>query len=141
MLVLDTDLVSILQQQTQPEYDALRARLSTQPPGEIFISIVSFHEQMQGWLAYLNKAKSLAQVGVAYSELRLLLVYYISANVILFDAAAQARFADLKRQRIRVGTLDLRIASIASAMGGTLLSRNLRDFRRVPGLIVEDWTQ
>jgi tRNA(fMet)-specific endonuclease VapC len=141
MLVLDTDHVSILQQQIQPEYDALRARLSSQPAGEIFISIVSFQEQMQGWLAYLNKAKTLAQVGVAYLELRSLLLYYVSANIVLFDNAAQARFADLKRQRIRVGTLDLRIASIASAMGATLVSRNLRDFRRVPGLIVEDWTQ
>ena len=29
----------------------------------------------------------------------------------------------------------------ALAIGGTLLSRNLRDFRRVPGLVVEDWTR
>jgi hypothetical protein len=51
MLVLDTDHVSILQQQTQPAYQALRTRLALQPPAEIFISIVSFQEQVQGWLA------------------------------------------------------------------------------------------
>ena len=36
--------------------------------------------------------------------------------------------------------MDLRIASIAFVTGATLLSRNLRNFRQVPGLAVEDWT-
>jgi tRNA(fMet)-specific endonuclease VapC len=36
--------------------------------------------------------------------------------------------------------MDLRIASIVMANRATLLSRNLVDFRRVPGLDVQDWT-
>lgn len=36
--------------------------------------------------------------------------------------------------------MDLRIASIALASAATLLSRNLRDFRQIRGLSVEDWT-
>ena len=40
----------------------------------------------------------------------------------------------------RLQTMDLRIARIALVTDSTLLSRNLRDFRKVPGLIVEDWT-
>ena len=35
--------------------------------------------------------------------------------------------------------MDLRIASIVPANSATLLSRNLRDFERVPDLQVEDW--
>jgi len=42
--------------------------------------------------------------------------------------------------RIRVSTMDLRIASIALSLDMTLLTRNLTDFRLVPGLRVEDWT-
>jgi predicted nucleic acid-binding protein len=43
--------------------------------------------------------------------------------------------------RLRVDTMDLRIASIALSLGLVLLTRNSADFARVPGLIVEDWTQ
>jgi predicted nucleic acid-binding protein len=36
--------------------------------------------------------------------------------------------------------MDLRIASVALVSNATLLTRNLRDFRHVPDLAVEDWT-
>ena len=48
-------------------------------------------------------------------------------------------FQELRKQRIRIGTMDLKIASIVLAYNATLLSRNLRDFQQVPGLRVEDW--
>ena len=37
-------------------------------------------------------------------------------------------------------TMDLRIASIALSQGLTLLTRDLRDFSKVPRLVMEDWT-
>lgn len=54
------------------------------------------------------------------------------------DAAA-AIYLGLRAQRIRIGTMDLRIASIVMSKGAILLSRNLTDFAKVPGLRVEDW--
>ena len=53
---------------------------------------------------------------------------------------AIARYNQLKSQKLNVPGNDLRIAAIALEHGGTLVSRNLRDFRRVPGLSVEDWS-
>lgn len=47
----------------------------------------------------------------------------------------------LRRLRIRIGTMDLRIASIALAHGAKLLTRNSVDFAKVPELTIEDWTR
>jgi tRNA(fMet)-specific endonuclease VapC len=61
-------------------------------------------------------------------------------NVISYSDEAQSQFAELKPQCPRLKTMDLRVASIALVTESTLLSRNLRDFRQVPALVVEDWT-
>jgi tRNA(fMet)-specific endonuclease VapC len=45
----------------------------------------------------------------------------------------------LRKQRIRIGSQDLKIAAIALTRDALLLSANLRDFRHVPGLRVENW--
>lgn len=57
-----------------------------------------------------------------------------------FDDAAANVFDDMRGRKVRVGAMDLRIASIALSRDMTVLSRNLADFGRVPGLRVEDWT-
>jgi tRNA(fMet)-specific endonuclease VapC len=57
-----------------------------------------------------------------------------------FDTEAAARFELLKRVPIRIGSMDLKIAAIALAREATLLTRNLIDFRKVPGLSAEDWS-
>jgi len=44
-------------------------------------------------------------------------------------------------QRIRIGTMDLRIASIALVEGATVLTANASDFEKVPGLTIDDWTR
>ncbi len=62
-------------------------------------------------------------------------------QVLPFDHAAAAQFESLKKERIRIGTMDLRIASIALANNMTLLTRNTVDFERVLGLRFEDWTR
>jgi tRNA(fMet)-specific endonuclease VapC len=59
----------------------------------------------------------------------------------MFDEAAQGIFSSLRPRCRRLGTLDLRIASIALSTGALLLSRNLCDFEQISGLAVEDWTR
>jgi tRNA(fMet)-specific endonuclease VapC len=65
---------------------------------------------------------------------------FCEAQVLPFDDAAANVFDDMRGRKVRVGAMDLRIASIALSRDMTVLSRNLADFGRVPGLRVEDWT-
>jgi tRNA(fMet)-specific endonuclease VapC len=60
--------------------------------------------------------------------------------VLEFDEAAATEFERLQHLRLRIGTMDLKIAAIALAHNATVLPRNLKDLSRVPGLRVEDWT-
>jgi tRNA(fMet)-specific endonuclease VapC len=60
-------------------------------------------------------------------------------EVVDFDEAAAVRFQALKKSKVRVGTMDLRIAAIALVHDATVVTGNLSDFRRVPGLKVLHW--
>ena len=56
------------------------------------------------------------------------------------DARAAARIrADLETVGKPIGPHDVLIAATALAHRATLVTRNLREFRRVKGLRVEDW--
>jgi tRNA(fMet)-specific endonuclease VapC len=60
-----------------------------------------------------------------------------------FDRAAAETHGDL-RYTLRhepIGDRDLMLAAIALANGFTVVTSKLREFRRVPGLGVEDWTR
>jgi tRNA(fMet)-specific endonuclease VapC len=60
-------------------------------------------------------------------------------SLIAFDARAADEFDLLRRLKVRIGSIDLKIACIALVHNVLLLSANLRDFQQVPGLRVEDW--
>ena len=55
------------------------------------------------------------------------------------DHESAEMFLDFRRQGIRIGSMDLKIACIVLAHEATLLTRNAADFSKVPGLRFEDW--
>ena len=61
------------------------------------------------------------------------------ATVLPWSMDASNIFDDFRSRGVRIGTLDLRIASIALNYDALVLTRNLVDFQRVPGLRVENW--
>ena len=76
---------------------------------------------------------------LSYERLQSTLVTTRHLRILPFDFAAVSTYQRLRDARLGIGTMDLRIASIVIATNATLLSRNLRDFVRVPKLKVEDW--
>lgn len=140
MLVLDTDHLSLLEWGASEEGRRLKARLLLCHPAEVVTTIISFEEQTRGWLSFLARGRSLTHQVEAYRRLKKHLDTYRRIPVLDFEEKAAAEFHQLERLRIRIGTFDLKIAAIALAQDSTLLSRNLGDFRKVPGLSVEDWT-
>jgi tRNA(fMet)-specific endonuclease VapC len=138
--LLDTDHIGILQWRSGPEFSNLTNRLLNVPPQLVFKSVISFQEQVAGWQKYLNKARAPEAVVRAYAMFEQILTDFNRPEVVSFDHAAALKFQELRSARIRIGTLDLRIAAIALTRDYTVLTRNLVDFGKVPGLSVEDWT-
>ncbi|MEP7342148.1 MAG: type II toxin-antitoxin system VapC family toxin [Acidobacteriota bacterium] len=87
-----------------------------------------------------RQARSLSQQVERYLQLNRMLFSYRKVNILDFNSRAAEEFEQLRKQRIRIGSMDLKIAAIALASDATLLSRNIRDFGKVPGLKVEDWS-
>ncbi len=57
MIILDTDVLSMVQRAHGPGYENLVRRLDS-ASDEVAVSIVTFEEQMRGWLAFIANAKS-----------------------------------------------------------------------------------
>ena len=134
--VLDTDHVSLYQRQ----HPVLIQRVDSFNPDEIAVTVITCEEQMYGRLNRIRKAKSVDVLISAYANLRAIWDYYRTVNLLNFNQEAYNCYAELIRQRIRIGTQDLRIAAIVLVNHGILVTRNRRDFERVPGLRIEDWT-
>ena len=141
MVILDTDHLTVIQRQSQPTFSFLSARLRRAPAGEVCTTIVNVEEQMRGWLAVIRVSRKIQREIAAYRQLHALLSFFAQIPVLNFDERAADRLLQLRRSRIRIGSMDLKIAAIALSREATVLSRNLADFRRVPGLNMEDWTQ
>ena len=69
-------------------------------------------------------------------------LYFLTqiSQILEFSTEAEDCFAALKQQKIRIGAQDLRIAAIALSVNGTVVTRNRRDFEKVPNLLIEDWS-
>jgi tRNA(fMet)-specific endonuclease VapC len=142
VLILDTDAITILFRRENSLYEKLLERLERDPAQEVVTTIVSVQEQLQGWLAVLNRARLAPNDLInTYGRLQTALEEYAAMAILHFDTLAHAKYEEIRHRARRVATLDLRIACIALVHNATVLTRNTRDFRQVPGLLVEDWSK
>ncbi len=95
---------------------------------------------MRGWLSYAAKAQTVEQQVDAYKQLKRQLINYCAIPILDFDEAAALEFQRVKKLSPRLGTMDLKIVSIALVNQAVVLTRNSRDFGQVADLSIEDWT-
>jgi tRNA(fMet)-specific endonuclease VapC len=139
--VLDTDHISIWERPGSREYPILLANMNKHDDADIGVCVVSYQEQTLGINASINRSKTRIELLRAFTSLYRIIDTFRSFPLLAFDEAALTIYENLKQQKIRIGTPDLRIASIALANDLTLVSRNNSDFSKVPGLKIEDWTK
>jgi tRNA(fMet)-specific endonuclease VapC len=135
--ILDTDHLTLLKR----NHPIIRAKIANIPPEYIFVTIVTVEEQLRGRLAIISKvATQPERFSIAYDYLFESLTDFYDFNILKFDPVAVDYFQQFRKQKIRIGTQDLKIASISISQNATLLTRNQRDFIQVPGLTMEDWS-
>jgi tRNA(fMet)-specific endonuclease VapC len=138
VLVLDTDHLAEIDRNSVVGRAAIdRLRRSS---AEIATTIVSIEEQLRGWLSVIARwqAEPHRQID-GYTRLQSRFEFYSEWIVLPWTSAAADTFVGLRKQKLRVGTMDLKIASIVLSQNATLLTRNLGDFSKVPGLRIENW--
>jgi tRNA(fMet)-specific endonuclease VapC len=138
MILLDTDHLSVVMDERDQRHNLLMQRLA-QSAEQIACSIISVEGIFRGWMAVIHRARDVYRQLPAYFRFGQILSVVKEWEISPFDEQAADQYELLRRQRIRIGTMDLKIASIALSNKALLVSANLRDFSLVPNLRCEDW--
>src|SRR4026207_1820775 len=119
MILLDTDHLTVLTDARATGNAPLveRLELANETLG---IPIVAVEEQCKGWLAKLSRTRDIHQQVTPYQRLAELFDFLAEWDIVPLTESAADRFADLRRQKVRIGTQDLKIAAIAIAANALL---------------------
>ena len=135
--LLDTDILSNLQRGNA----RIIARLKEVAASDFGITIVTRIEILRGRFDFFRKAESAADILRAQHFLLQSEVALQQLEIVPFDLDAAIEFDRLNKAGLarKVGQADLIVASITLANRATLVTRNLRHFRLVPGLSMVNW--
>jgi tRNA(fMet)-specific endonuclease VapC len=136
MFVLDTDTLSLLMH----GHARMTERTRT-AEAEVVITVISRIEILQGRFASVLTAEDGEKLLRAQERLDRTDIYLRGVRVLPVEGMASAEFDKLRANRKlkKIGRADLLIAAIALAHRATVVTRNLRHFRQVPNLRVENW--
>lgn len=141
MILLDTDHLTALRYPELSSHAGLVRRMQESNDQHFAIPVVAVEEQLRGWLAVIRRGNNQRQLIDGYERLAALFEFFAHWRIIRFDSAAAEIFQQLRQKRLRIGTMDLRIAAIALANDTLLLTANSQHFKQVPGLRLENWLE
>jgi tRNA(fMet)-specific endonuclease VapC len=107
---------------------------------QLLTTIVNLQEQFSGRFEQVQRAKNPAALIQAYQLLSTTTDYFKPWQILYYDDRAAQHFQAARKLGVRIGTMDLRIASIALSLNATVVTRNRKDFQQVPNLKFEDWS-
>jgi tRNA(fMet)-specific endonuclease VapC len=134
--VLDKDMLTLLEE----GHAAVGRRFLEQSLQDTATTVLTVEEQLSGWYTQLRKAKRPARLAWAYRRLADTVSFLANLRILTYDEQAMRCYDELRKAKIKVGPTDLRIAAVVLEHGAVLITRNARDFRKVPGLQFEDWS-
>jgi tRNA(fMet)-specific endonuclease VapC len=136
MILLDTDTFSLL----AAGHPRVTTRLAA-ATDEVALTIVTRIEALQGLFAFLMRVANGRELLRAQQWLQQTEAELARLPVVVFHAASVAEFDRLLGTKglKKIDRGDLLIAAIALANRATLVTRNLKDFRKVPGLRIDNW--
>ena len=117
------------------------AAVYAHPLAELAITVLTVEEQLSGWYNELHRAKSAPALAAVYQSVAEMVQFFAEMPILSFTEPAIYRYEGLKRLKIKIKKTDLRIAAIALEHNAVVVTRNLRDFTRIPGLQTEDWSK
>jgi tRNA(fMet)-specific endonuclease VapC len=129
--MLDTDTCSyIMKRSSEP----LLKKLQKTPVDDVCISVITKSELLYG-----------VELSPRRPQDELALKAFLRYVALMpFDDAASSHYAkiraDLKKQGRMIGANDLFIAAHARSLDLVLITNNMREFRRIHGLAIENWT-
>jgi tRNA(fMet)-specific endonuclease VapC len=136
MILFDTDTLTLLHHGNPRVQNRVAHEADI-----IAITVISRIEVLMGRFEFMLKATDGEQWLRAQKSLSLSDRDLANHRVILVDVAAAAEFDRLRHDKKLkiIGRRDMLIACIALAQRAKLITRNLKHFRLVPGLTVENW--
>lgn len=137
MHLLDTDTLTHL----HAGHSRVVERLREVSDPDIGTTVITKIEILRGRFDFVLKAASQSELLRAQELLTRTEELLSQIMIMPIDKKAAAQADSLRRTKElrKIGHADLLIASIALAHSATLVTRNVRHFRQVPGLVVVNW--
>jgi len=128
--MLDTDsCIALIKRKPAKMLD----KLTSHAPGDVGLSTVTLAELRYGVAKSAQKERN----SQALDE------FLLPLEIADFDEMSAGSYGEVRAALENAGTpigpLDTQIGAHALSLGAVLVTHNTREFRRIPGLAVEDW--
>lgn len=134
--ILDTDTATHL----RAHHIKVAARVSQVAAAVIAVSAITVEEQIKGWYDQLHQSNQPGDIEWTYGRLAETVQFYSTMQIVNYTAIAVLQYHALRKLKLNIDPPDFRISAIALAVNSIVVTCNVRDFSRVPGLVVEDWS-